>query len=132
MSYTVSSARLTANADIIAEQAARVAGPLLVPWWPDGLRISITMGTVDTAQLEVAPGLDQGMDAGDTILLGTAVRTIASRATKFLTLVTLGGSVQEPANSWVYPMRRCILRDQGALVNVRHNSHDLRLRFEEL
>tara|TARA_R110000796_G_C14571530_1_gene435821 strand:- start:55556 stop:56119 length:564 start_codon:yes stop_codon:yes gene_type:complete len=130
--YTLSSARIAAGEDQVAEHADRMAGPLEVPWWAEGLRLSVTMATVNDAQLESEPGTDQGFEAGDSILVGDAVRTIASRATKFLTLDSMGGSVQETTGTWCYPLRVCISRDTGALQNIRHDKSDVRLRFEEI
>lgn len=132
MAYSVPTARATAD-HLVATLGARAGAPLRIPWWPEGMRLAINMATVDEAQLEIAPGIAQGMDAGDTVLVGSAVRTIASRTEKVLTLAALGGSVQELAGAWVFPMRLAILIQGGAaLSSVRHDKFEQGLRFEEI
>lgn len=133
MAYTVASSQASDPTALIQTINTRTRGPVQIPWWADGLRMAITMPTVDQAQLEIEPGLQQGFEAGDEILLDAQVRTITSRAAKVLTLTAMGGSVQAAAGTWAYPLRLATMTNSAdALLALRHNRSDQRLRFEEI
>jgi len=111
----------------------RGRGALLVPWFPEGLRISVGMASTTELQLEVEPLDDWGTATGTQILVGTETREIVSIAGRVVTLTADGGATQQDAGTWVYPMRRAVLdRPDDALTVIRHDAARQKLRFIQI
>lgn len=114
--------------DLLGTHEGWADGPLLVPWWPEGLRLSIDMVSVTEAQVEVEPF--DWATVGDQILIGDEVREITNIVDRVVTLQALGGSTQKTAGTWVYPMRRAALdRPDAAVRMIRHDAAREVLRF---
>jgi hypothetical protein len=118
--------------DIMSVLENRGAGPLLVPWFPEGLRVSTTMGGANSVQVEVAP-LDDWMPQGAKILVGNQVRTVASVSNRTFTLEALTGATLWPAGTWVYPMRLAAIdRPEDSASIIRFDAARQSLRFVQL
>lgn len=131
MEYVVDGLNQAGAINLMASLENRGRGPLLVPWWPDGLRLSTTMATVNSAQVEVTPLADWlAGGSNPKVLIGDQVRTVTGLVDRTLTLAALTGAVQYGAAIWVYPMRPCALDNpDDALTIIRHDSKRQRLRF---
>lgn len=133
MRYTVASTRIAEHADYITTVLGHSRGPLLVPWWPDGLRLAIDMPDADNLQLEIPPGVCHDIAAGGSMLVGGVPREVASIATKFVVLVSDPAGEAATQGAWVYPMRLAIMVDAGGALNrLRYDESAQAIQFMEL
>lgn len=131
MEYTVDGMTANQSRDIFSVLENRGAGPLLVPWFPEGKRISVTMSAVTQAQVEVDP-LDDWLEIGDRILIGTDLREVTGIADRVLTLAT-GTFTLWPSGTWAFPMRRAAIdRPEDSVAVIRFDAVAQRLRFVQL
>jgi hypothetical protein len=118
--------------NLLEQLDTRSSGAFLIAWWAEGLRLSITMATVNTAQVETEPLADWA-GVGDTILIGDETREISAISGRVLTLVAKSGATQKAADTWVYPMRLAVFdRPDETLTLIRHDAARQAIRFVEL
>ena len=130
MELTVAGLSRARNEGIIEILENRTAGPLLVPWFPEGLRVSTTMGSGTSVQLEVAPLSDWMPDDTDRVLIGDELRVVTGISDRTLTLEAMGGATLWSAGTWVFPMRLAAIdRPEEAVNLIRFDAAEQNLRF---
>jgi hypothetical protein len=132
MEFTVDGLSRAQSQEIFSVLENRGRGALIVPWWAEGLRLSVTMSAGTSCQVEVFP-LADWLDIGDRILIGTDIRIVTGITGRVLTLQALGGAILWPAGTWAYPMRLAVMdRPEKAASIIRFDAARQELRFVQL
>lgn len=132
MEFTVDALSRAASQDIMSALENRGAGPLLVPWFPEGLRVSTTMSSATSVLVEVAP-LDDWLPEGGKVLIGDQIRTCTGISNRTLTLQAMTGAELKAAGSWVFPMRLAAIdRPDDSASIIRFDAARTSLRFVQL
>jgi hypothetical protein len=134
LELTVDGMGQEAALDIFSVMENRGRGPLLIPWFSEGLRLSSSIaGAATSAQVEVAPLGDWLPGNAGQVLVGTYLRTVTGIADRVLTFAADGSAPAAAAGTWIYPMRlAAIERPDDSLAIIRHDAARQRLRFVAL
>ncbi len=112
-------------------------GPLHVPWWTSGVKLSVAMTAATSLTLEHVP-IAEDFDQVALVYLwdrtvGGEWRTVASRAGAVLTLTSSGVHTLFPAGSWCFPVRLAVRdRDDSLLETAHQRAASDRLLFRTL
>jgi hypothetical protein len=131
MEITVAGLNQAQAENLFSTMENRGRGPLLVPWFPEGLRLSSSIAAAaGTAQAESAPLPDWLKGNAGSVLIGTHRRTVTSIVDRVLTFEADGSAPAVPAGTWIFPMRLAALdRPDDSLTIIRHDASRQNLRF---
>lgn len=111
--------------------------PLLVPWWPNGVRLLEAM-TDDVSVLVASNPIAEEWDRDGWVYLwdratGAEFRQLADRDGRTLTLIDEGPHLRFPIGAFIFPVRLALREKGDAILNPnRHRTNPESLSFRTL